>query len=367
MESLESTVERAAERFQLAALDDSWEEALESLAAACGANGAQLIGIGPRAAVPFNRSVGLDPMLLEQFAEMGGGQASLNPRVRHGVASKPLTVQTEADFDRPGDILDSPIYAGLYTPFDISFTIQAKLLGGETNVVGLSVLQPLGRGLPTEQQKAVFSALAPMAQAAVRLKLAMEGDGARMLAGAFEAAGMAAFVCDGASRVCALTPLAERLVSQQRHLRISQAQLTAAGGADIQKLRDAIWRCAYREGAIAAASQVIVRDSEGDSAIVLEVAPLPSRDFPFGLSAAVLVIARSPRNMTRLLPVLQEAYGLTAAEAEVCVAVASGDELHIIAARRGVSWQTIRNQLKRATTKLGVRRQAELAAFVNGL
>lgn len=56
----QKAVDGAAELFQAAGLGQvSWETALDGLAAATGSTGAQLIGLGSEATVPFNVMTGV--------------------------------------------------------------------------------------------------------------------------------------------------------------------------------------------------------------------------------------------------------------------------------------------------------------------
>ena len=70
---------------------------------------------------------------------------------------------------------------------------------------------------------------------------------------------------------------------------------------------------------------------------------------------------RELRVATELLPAL---FGLSAAEAAVAARLAAGASLEQIAEERDVQLITVRNQLKSALGKFGVRRQAELVSIV---
>lgn len=62
--------------------------------------------------------------------------------------------------------------------------------------------------------------------------------------------------------------------------------------------------------------------------------------------------------------ILRDAFGLTAAEERVAMAVGTGEQIDKIAARTGVSLTTIRTHLSHVYVKTGTRRQAELAHLV---
>ena len=60
-------------------------------------------------------------------------------------------------------------------------------------------------------------------------------------------------------------------------------------------------------------------------------------------------------------------FDITNAEAEVVLAIARGKSLDSIAIELEKSIHTVRNQLKRAMSKLGISRQAELAVYMDRL
>ena len=62
---------------------------------------------------------------------------------------------------------------------------------------------------------------------------------------------------------------------------------------------------------------------------------------------------------------LQSRYALTPAETEVAMALHGGAALRQIADQRQVSINTVRNQVKSAMAKTGVRRQADLILLVD--
>jgi DNA-binding CsgD family transcriptional regulator len=64
---------------------------------------------------------------------------------------------------------------------------------------------------------------------------------------------------------------------------------------------------------------------------------------------------------------LRRAHGLTRAEADVALALADGQGLDAIAAQRSVAIATVRSQVQSVYAKMGVHRQAELAAAVRRL
>ena len=84
--------------------------------------------------------------------------------------------------------------------------------------------------------------------------------------------------------------------------------------------------------------------------------------FTFGMDTpGILVVLTKEHSRTDPKTKLQRRYRLTAAEAEVMLALGDGLSTKEIAEMRGVSSETVRHQIKHCATKCGVHRQTELA------
>lgn len=64
---------------------------------------------------------------------------------------------------------------------------------------------------------------------------------------------------------------------------------------------------------------------------------------------------------------LAEDFGLTPAETDIVLRLNSGENTSAIAKGRGASIHTVRNQLKTAMVKIGVRRQVDVVRQVESL
>ena len=93
-------------------------------------------------------------------------------------------------------------------------------------------------------------------------------------------------------------------------------------------------------------------------ALTLSVARLGQR-VPVGFNATHTLLV-SARTAGDGLGGLRAMHGLTLAEAQLAIALAAGDSLRTVADRRGVSINTVRNQLSAVFDKTGCRRQQDL-------
>lgn len=211
--------------------------------------------------------------------------------------------------------------------------------------------------------------IASLMPADVRTQMALES--AAVLAGAMEALSIPAFVCDGGGAVRALTATAEALVRSDRGLGLKLDRLCTDNVVESQAIDDAISAAARAHGQVdrAMPRMIVVRGGriEGPP-LVLEVSPLPRREYEHDLAPRVLVIARGTRVQSeRRAAVVQAAYALTVAETQIAIQLGAGETPQAIAAGRGVAIGTVRAQIKTICAKLGVSRQTELVARLNDL
>lgn len=356
----QESVEAAAELFQAAGLGQvSWETALDGLAAVTGSIGAQLIGLGGEATVPFNVMTGVPSETGEAFIAAGGGDPAINSRVRIGMQARELEVLDETAFTTAADMRLHPEYGEWIRTWDMHHTCLTNLVKEPDRHAGLALLRGARQGNVSDEQKRAFAVLAAQARGAVRTQMALEAQGAQLLAGAMEALRATAFFCDGSGRVRGMTPSAEVMLSAGDALRLRKGVLTTACEADRRSFEAAVAQ-ALLGGAPAFA--VAARRLHGDDRVFIEVAPLPSSRTP-GFGARVLVIVHGPGvDEARLATAAGALYGLTASEAAITAQLATGRSPASIAHQRQVSLGTVRTQVRRIYDKVGVSSQLELAA-----
>lgn len=101
--------------------------------------------------------------------------------------------------------------------------------------------------------------------------------------------------------------------------------------------------------------------------IIADLCRLPRQPWHLGLTSQFLIIVRSGRRWHDAAPaILRTAFGLSAAETDVALALARGETRDEIAATRNTSVQTVKAQLKSIFGKVGVNREVELVAMFAG-
>lgn len=356
------------ERFQQAALDEGrWTHALAGLSAACRSLSSRLVGLFDDAE-PVNWADNLDPGLLARFVEAGGLDPQRNPRVRAAMSAALLQVLNDDDILRPGERARTPFLADFCERTGLLHVCQTTLVREQGRLIGLALIRDRRQGPIDSDSQDVFARLAPHVRAAVRTQIALEGRSTQLLAGALESAQLAAFVCGEHGHVRAMTPEAEQLLATAGGLSLKDGFLQAVHAENQEQLERMIHGAAQERAASPEPmmqSLLLRRGTEAPTQ-VLDIVRLPRRDYGFGFLPRVLVLARGarrPRGSVMLL--LRSAFGLSDSEADIALALADGDSVDRIAARRKVAIGTVRGQIKHVYAKLGVSRQAELVAQVH--
>ena len=358
--AIQESVEGAAELFRAAGLGHgSWEAALGLMAAITGSTGAQLIGLGSEATVPFNVMTGVPDETGEAFVAVGGGDPAINSRVRIGLQAAELEVLDETAFTTAADMRLNADYAGWIRTWDMHHVCLTNLVKEPDRHAGLALLRTEREGNVNDEQKRVFAFLARQARVAVRTQMALESQGAQLLSGAMEAVRATAFFCDDFGRVRGMTASAEALLSAGDVLRLRSGVLTTVCEADRRGLEVALTEALTGRAPTFA---VAARRLNTDDRLFIEVAPLPSASTP-GFGPRALVIVHGPgMDEARVAAAAGSLYGLSAGEAAITAQLAKGRSPAAIAHERRVSLGTVRTQVRRIYEKVGVASQLELAA-----
>ncbi len=360
-----------ADEFYSAAVDNSrWESALGKLAAATGSRSGELIAISGNASIPINLITNMDPGIHVAAEALRIGDPAVNPRVAAGMGASLLATRVERDFMTPEEHAIHPHYDEFARVWDIPYICLTTLDRNPDLLVGLAVLRSQKEGHIEAPARTVFSTLAPHVRAAVRMQMALAGQGAKLVAGTLETMSLPAFVCDRSGSVEASTAQAEAIVRGQRGLSLRNSKLRAFHDEDDRMLNDAVDAAALglRRPGAPSSRTVVVHGGEESAPLVLDVMPLPSNAMSFLSGPRVLIVARSSQGAeARKAAILQGFYGFTAAETDIALLLARGASTEMIAQQRGVAVGTVRSQIKSQLAKLRVSRQVELVARLGEL
>jgi DNA-binding CsgD family transcriptional regulator len=319
-----------------------------------------LIGIGGARDVPFNIVTNLDGPYLQQFIDIDGASPALNFRIaasNHALAQGEYDgVLSERHYDAAIPLLDSDRYVQWCDEVDIPFGCQTNLVVDRVGLVGLATLRRRKEGRTTARQRKTFTEAAVAARRAVRLQERIEGNQAKLLAGAFAAIDATAFVLDARGRVQAMTETAEHLVSCG-DVAMRDHQLDAPGAP--LSLAHAV--------AVLVADETMphvrlkVDSRGGKQPHFIEGFRLPQQQWSLGhLPHAILLVRAPQRDRAGISGFLTALYRLSAAEADIAIRLFEGKSRAEICETRKVTPETLRGQIKTIHAKTGSAKEADL-------
>ncbi len=347
--------------------DNGWYCALETLAAETGSSRAQLLAIGGPTELSFNCVTDMpSPTWEQEFLEIDG----CNPRVNWRIASSsaPLVVVGEESYAQNRALLRSTLYDDFASHYDMMNGCQTVLHSEAESLFGLATLRTRADGPTSEANRAVFARAAPAALSAIRLQYALEQEAAKLAAGALDAMKAIAFIGDAHGRIRACTGAAERYLEASGGLRLRRDNLLAVQREAHARLQRGIAAAIAPDGSGRVAAFWMVDPHDTRRGQLCEIFALPRKPWSFGRDPRFIVIVRgSGQHGANERRLLRELLGLTAAEAEVAMAMAEGTSRERIANARGTSLGTVNAQLKSIFVKADVTREAELTALLNKL
>jgi DNA-binding CsgD family transcriptional regulator len=174
-------------------------------------------------------------------------------------------------------------------------------------------------------------------------------------------------VCDAAGSCLYRNEAADVAVSAGAGLVLAAPSRVHCTDRDAQRmLRDTLHSAA--QDRLTSPARIYVRDATGVLRFILIVTMLrgeiSARPVHGGPCAAIFIHSRAEQTRAAQAP-LQDAFGLTAAEARLATRLADGDELAVCAQALGVSLSTVRTQLRNLFAKTGTSRQAALIAALS--
>lgn len=169
-------------------------------------------------------------------------------------------------------------------------------------------------------------------------------------------------------QVTLVNRLARDLIDASEGLSISEdGRLVLGHRLSREALCQAVARCA-RPAPIgqpdSAASQSLVLPRPGGRPLLLTLRRFGARH---GGAVALLTLVDPDSGGTVRSASLRSLYGLSPAEARLAQAIASGLSLKQIAARDGLTYETVRSYVKQVLAKTGARRQADVVRLIGGL
>lgn len=242
--------------------------------------------------------------------------------------------------------------------FDHGTSISLSTSSGWTGAMVVNSKHALSDG-----QVSLLADLSPMLQMAVE-RWTMLGQlraANRLTLDTLDFAGLGALLLDRSARVLDCNGTAQSMLADGR-LAMSGGQLRSLDPVNEQHLSRLMARTLLAPDTGGGRLQIL----GGAGPLMLQCAPFPGAlAYPSPQRPALIVIVTDPQHrMRQRMAALRRQFGLTAAEAELAIAVVQTGNRKAAAAARGVSDATARTQLTSIFDKTGVRRQTELVRLL---
>ena len=351
--------------YEAAVRPELWRPALERLASASNALGAQMLYHRPEGAALHTVSSGLEEISEAFFREGWHINNSREARARARRVGLQEVI-TESDLFTPEELDRDAFQREFLDRFGLRwFSSFGAIHFDQISPVVLTMERPAKLEPFSRSEVEHISTIVPHIQRACRLSLAVAAAAAAGIMAGLDHVNRAAILLDDMGLVFKMNAAAERLMGHG--VTISNRKLRAS-------TRDGD-RLLQRLIAIAAANKpphesppldaVAIPRRKGRP-LVVQGAPLvnSARDL-FQQARAILIIRDLDHRMEPDDFLLRELFALTPAEIRLAKAIAGGRKLSEVAGLLGVSSETARAHLKSVFAKSGVHSQSELSVLLD--
>ena len=346
---------------------DGWEKALHTLSLHTGSSRAQIVAFGNDCTIPFDVMTNVDAAWHREVIEIDGANPEVNWRV--ALQRQPFEIVSDRHYDAVRGRFRGNIYDEFAIRHDMVGGCQTVLLRQPDAFYGLACIRARSDGRTSEAQLAVFEQAAPYAYAAVRMQNALESNVGALAARTLAAVRSAAFVLDCHGMVIDHTAQADSLLSTGCYFHLTARRLYAVKPEEQRQLERALARVAEdAPSGDACATFWLSGEPPYNRGRRCDIFRLPGIEWALRARPLFLVVVRSRRPADPGGAILlQNAFHLSAAEAEVALLLAEGHSRDEIAAMRQTRPNTVYAQTKTIFDKLGVSRQSALSALLRDL
>lgn len=375
---------RSFEQMLLAAIDGihaasvgdrTWGAALEGVCDFVGARAADLNVLDARTLeyVAFHPAR-VDPFVLRYIADYMGDVSHTNPRI-DGIYLPMSEGRIIADSDvwSSRELRGMPFFADFLQPWGTYDSLNTWVRRTDDGApwIALAIHFRKEKCPPQVEERRRLGMLLPHLRRAYgveeRLGRALQAEVG--LQDALDHVHEAVMLLDESGRVIHANRRALNLLREEQGIYMARDETLRLRKRENQDaLLAALRRCRSPESILdthdaAPSRQIVIARAEARP-LVLTVQPLPRvQQYRSGATVALLVQASQTSSLHDLQS-LREAYGLTPAELQLVCGLINGGSLKELAARQGISYETVRTHLSRIFSKTGTNRQAALVNLV---
>ena len=349
--------------YEAAAIPDRWPRALAELSWGAEASSGHLtIWNGNSGHAEFAVTARADPVSEHQYSYLYGAMDPLRKYLEHKSCGEWLTNTRHLS---PEFIRRDPYHNEFLMPLGFRHTMKCKT--NEARGTGTYAIVGFARPPKSEpfQDEDIgrLRQLEPDITRAVRLcqKLAPAREAGRLAETALHGLSFGVLIIAPDRKLLCANDSALAVVKRSPAISVRHGSLHLTNTDHDHLLRKAL------QGSRDAMWVRLTPGTETDAPLIFSATPLPERvDLPSmkGGRATLLLLSSSGCSGQDLGEALHQLYRLTAAEARVACAIASGQSPLEIAEAAATSTGTVRTQLKSIFAKMAIDRQSQLVAAV---
>jgi len=346
-----------------AALDPTrWQGVLKALGEATKDSIVVFQAVTPHTAdAEIQATHNMDPIYVRSYNDHYG---SINPwflsaahMLRAGMVVSGEEVVSKAELCR------TEFYDGFLKPQKSLYTLNAVLHLDPWMISNLSLVRGPAEGAYSREERDLLQAVLPHLQRALTIHSRVRGRSATVdaMLRAFDGdrTGVCVVGLDG--RVLRLNDTAASILAENDGLALTKSGALCSASSETNAALASALRAS---DAPDCPEVIIVHRPSGAPPLGLRVMPFTSEELVGSRRAFLLLIRDSARQPRPQEAVLRDLFGLTRTEARVVALLAMDRTVAEIADELELHQSTIRSHLKRALSKTGARRQAELVHLV---
>jgi DNA-binding CsgD family transcriptional regulator/PAS domain-containing protein len=353
--------------FEAAAIPELWPQALQDLANACGAGGATAIPVvGLRSATVLGSTNGAG--VVEAGLRSGWFAPDRNTRMARCMALVQRGrrgIITQQDAYTPEDLARDPFQNEFIRPNGYSAFAGAILAQAPGLALVVSIERTIGQDPFMRDEVALMGELFSHLRAAGDLAVRIGMASTQQVANAFSTVGHPVALLGRDGSVIHMNERFERLVGDGVCVRGGRL---ASWRPDADRaLACAIGKAVEFERTKHGPLMSVVLPRRNGRPLVAEVVPVVglAHDVLHLVAAIVTLTDLEAAGSSPSQALLEQAFGLTPAEARLAAQIAAGKTLADIAVEEGSARETLRSRLKAIFHKTGTGRQAELTLLLS--
>lgn len=347
--------------FAEAALDSSrWGSAVDALSRQAGSYGACLVPM--RGSAPISAFSESLTDVHASYARDGWFRRDQRYKAVPMMASR--GVGTDLDFTTPDMMRRDPYYQEWLAPHGLRWFAGVRVAFGP-DAWCISIQRTISQGPFDEEAVRSLCLLSASLSSACAVASAMSFARLDGLDAAFSMSRRATVIIDSLGSVVRFNSAAAKLIGNG--IDITRGRLRARDQATSRQLNDLIHAALWNTNRVSGPSSILVRRAD-KRPLIAYVLRAPSRFVDaIGRCAAFVILIDTHEVLEARSDILVAAFDLSPAEVSIAVRIGSGVSVENAATSLAISYETARSHLKRVFQKLGVSRQAELAAILTSI